>query len=495
MRRLIWAAAILAAIGVAWGCGDGDVNESPTGANGEGTSLAAAVADSALEAAVRLALQKPGGELTAADLLSLTQLEAQDRGISDLTGIGKLRNLSVLDLSSNEIGDMSPVSALSRLVLLDLTGNQIEDITAVGALVHLEALLMAGNRIQDIAPLLQLEYLNSLELDGNPLSAASIEQAVPLLQGRGIEVAFHPDSGGGSRGYRDYEIAYVGKKSPSSRRTDIYVRNTDGSAGINLTSDTALYSELTWSPDGFRIAFLWRFRSALQDLRYSEIYVMGSDGTSPTDVTQTAQNYTFHSPPAWSPDGTRTAFTRYAVSAGSFSTVESDVYVMDPDGSGILNLSGSGRVGSSRPVWSPDGEEIAFLRPDLGAQTGSYSTDIHVVGSGGSAATNLTSDSAASFGELAWSPGRRIAAVAYPADPHGVPQLVVVDRDSQRIVRLTDFSAHGHLSGPGWSPDGERISIIYDSDIWIVDGEGGNLFNLTNHDPSLSGSAYAWRPR
>jgi Tol biopolymer transport system component len=59
--------------------------------------------------------------------------------------------------------------------------------------------------------------------------------------------------------------------------------------------------------------------------------------------------------PAFSPDGTRIAFTR--LGAGIFS--------MNLDGTGLHRLTRNGRDNS--PTWSPNGKQIAFLRPSVNA--------------------------------------------------------------------------------------------------------------------------------
>ena len=501
MRRLLRAATILAAIAVAWGCGDGNGDGSPTGVDDDGSppvGAVAAFADSALEAAIRAALGKPDDELTEDDLLSLTQLEAQARGISDLTGIGKLRNLTVLDLSKNKIEDISPLSALTRLILLDLTGNQIDDVSPLTALAVLEALVLDDNHIQDIAPLLQLEHLNSLELTGNPLNVASVDQAMPLLQAHGIEIAFRPSSSSDSQSYTDFDIAYVGKRSPNSRRTDIFLRNTDGSAAINLTDDSSLYSNLTWSPDGSTIAFIWSFDSDLQNLYFSNIVVMNSDGSNLVDLTQAAENHTLHTLPAWSPDGTRIAFTRFTTSSGADVVDAFAVYVANADGSHCLSVANSESDGSrlSQPVWSPDGNEIAFMRyiPDNSGLLGN--SDLHVVDANGGSPVSWTPGTDPVGFYLSWAPGSRIAITGIlPEGPGDVyPQVYVANQRGGDWLEATDFPAYGNLSYPRWSPDGTRISAIYDRDIWIVDPDGGDMLNLTNHDPALSAFDYAWRP-
>src|SRR6476646_8994053 len=55
--------------------------------------------------------------------------------------------------------------------------------------------------------------------------------------------------------------------------------------------------------------------------------------------------------PAFSPDGTRIAFTRTGVG----------IVTMNVDGKDVHRLTTNGR--DSFPAWSPDGQPIAFVRP------------------------------------------------------------------------------------------------------------------------------------
>jgi Leucine-rich repeat (LRR) protein len=68
-----------------------------------GLAQEVSIPDPGLNAAIREALQKPNGPLTEQDLLSLTNLDASSRNISNVEGLEAARNLSALYLSNNEL--------------------------------------------------------------------------------------------------------------------------------------------------------------------------------------------------------------------------------------------------------------------------------------------------------------------------------------------------------------------------------------------------------
>ena len=88
----------------------------------------------------------------------------------------------------------------------------------------------------------------------------------------------------------------------------------------------------------------------------SEIYIMNPDGSGQTNLTQHRGNdYS----PVWSPTGKQILFT--SDRAGKIS----DLYVMDTDGDGVRRVFVK-KVMRSHPTWSPDGEQIAYYRVDRG---------------------------------------------------------------------------------------------------------------------------------
>ncbi len=92
-----------------------------------------------------------------------------------------------------------------------------------------------------------------------------------------------------------------------------------------------------------------------------DVYVMDADGQNRTRLTD---NPTDDYAPAFSPDGTKIAFTRssYQHTSGS----DWDVYVMDADGQNQTNLSNESGAFDFDPTFSPDGKRIAFARQQDG---------------------------------------------------------------------------------------------------------------------------------
>ncbi len=135
------------------------------------------------------------------------------------------------------------------------------------------------------------------------------------------------------------QIAFATDRDDGNR--EIYVMNRDGSTPQRLTNHPARDYSPTWSPDGTQIAFVSERDGNM------EIYVLnvgdalqGSDGANPRRLTN---NPASDEQPNWSPDGTRIAFS-------SNRSGRMAIYVMNPDGTGLQQLS-KNDSDDSTPVW------------------------------------------------------------------------------------------------------------------------------------------------
>ncbi len=178
------------------------------------------IPDANLRAVIAEALDKaPNATITKGEMATLTTLEAQHAGISDLTGLEFATNLTWLDLYSNHLtnisalsgltnlrdlffGSISDISALSGLTFLTqlridgidgIDGNKLTDISALSGLTNLTDLWLSNNSITDISPLVANTGLGSgdeVSLSNNPLSKTSLNTHIPALESRGVTVHY-----------------------------------------------------------------------------------------------------------------------------------------------------------------------------------------------------------------------------------------------------------------------------------------------------------------
>jgi formylglycine-generating enzyme required for sulfatase activity len=128
------------------------------------------IPDPGLNAAVREALQKPTGPLTEQDLLSLTNLNASSRNISDVQGLESARNLIGLDLNSNSLTNLAIADALTNLDTLNLFNNHLTSFILTNGFTRLTLLDLGFNSLTQCSLPAGLTNLGTLFLEGNQLT-------------------------------------------------------------------------------------------------------------------------------------------------------------------------------------------------------------------------------------------------------------------------------------------------------------------------------------
>lgn len=215
----------------------------------------------------------------------------------------------------------------------------------------------------------------------------------------------------------------------------------------------------------------------------SDIYVMNADGSGVVDITNRSAESELR--PQWSPDGTRIVFQKEI--SGSYH--DNEIFVMNADGSGVTRLTFSAG-GDELPAWSPDGSQIAFVSFRDNASGGG----IYVMNADGTNVKRLTLNTQYSDSTPAWSPdGTRIAFAAV-RDGATLHEIFVMNADGTNMRRLTTGGGFNH--GPAWSPDGSRIAFTSRRDgnfeIYVMDSDGGNQTRLTTN-PDDDGTP-SWSP-
>ena len=142
------------------------------------------VPDVNLRAAIAETLGKPSGaSLKTEDIARLTELVADEQGITDLRGLEYAVKLERIELRHNAISDLSPLSDLVRLNNIKLRGNRITDISPLKGLISVDWLGLEENEIRDVSPLAGLKRLNGLGIEGNPVSDVSPLAGLLSLEG------------------------------------------------------------------------------------------------------------------------------------------------------------------------------------------------------------------------------------------------------------------------------------------------------------------------
>ena len=115
----------------------------------------------------------PGALITGADMARLTRVEADDAGISNLTGLEAAIELERIEFRRNSISDLSPLRGLTRLNNIKLRGNRVTDVSPLAGLINVDWLGLEENEITDLSPLAELIKLNGIGISGNPISDVS----------------------------------------------------------------------------------------------------------------------------------------------------------------------------------------------------------------------------------------------------------------------------------------------------------------------------------
>ncbi|MEZ6071624.1 MAG: leucine-rich repeat domain-containing protein [Pirellulales bacterium] len=133
-----------------------------------------------IDHAIAESVGKPANEVTQDDKTSVTTLNVENLGITDIAFLGEWKNLTSVDLSSNQIVDLSAMAGLTKLTTVILDSNEIKDLAPLTSIKGLRVLRLSGNPVVDLRPLATLKELEVLDLIGEPTADTSPTDLAPL---------------------------------------------------------------------------------------------------------------------------------------------------------------------------------------------------------------------------------------------------------------------------------------------------------------------------
>jgi len=265
----------------------------------------------------------------------------------------------------------------------------------------------------------------------------------------------------GVNGKIAFDVTY-----PNATDRQIFVMNPDGTDVKQLTHppEQVTINNAAWSPDGSKITFtidgnpgptpggIWIMK--LDEPDWQQWIPIYTTGTMTLDVVG----------PAWSPDGSKIAFTKQ----------QGPLVAVMP---AVRDATSTDLTNGTSPHWSPDGTEIVLTR--LG--------DIYAVDSAsGTTLRQLTGLSGQAAGghnfEPCWSPdGSKIVFSS------GAGIWVISTADGTILAKLT---SNANDIQPNWSPDGRKIAFARyppggareygPSSIWVMNADGSDPTELTS---------------
>jgi serine/threonine protein kinase len=270
-------------------------------------------------------------------------------------------------------------------------------------------------------------------------------------------------------------------KNDAGQRT-VWIRNLATNTDTQILSAfPSQYLGLTFSPDA---NYLYFTRETPDNSRVSRIYTMPVFGGTPRQIVLDVD-----SAPSLSPDGSRFVYLRWTPDR---KDQYSEIHIAEKDGSHDQLLYSSIDKAEA-PVWSPRGNEIAWIEV-----TGATAAVVKILDRASKRVRTIAQPSGATFdrkdqgySDLAWLADGRHLLLLYSKAHSDREQIGILDIAGKGFHTLTnDVNAYSQLA---ITADGKTLATVLtnvDSTLAYYKGDAGKMISST--PLRITPTSFAW---
>lgn len=267
------------------------------------------------------------------------------------------------------------------------------------------------------------------------------------------------------------------------RNGTIALARPDGTTLTDIVTTIEDARGPVFSPDGGRLAFYGTVDGS------PTVIVSAADGRDPIPVSRRVvlDDVAMETAPSWSPDSRHLVF-------GGLVGEQRQLFIAPIDGSGARAV-GDSELSRMDPMWSPDGDWIAFhgFRPDADAEAGQYRTSagLYLIRPNGLEETMLVEGVGGDFiyRRPQWLPDPARAVLAYSVGEPSLYDIALFDVSSGKETVVSDHEAAELW--PVWSPDASSLAWAgSDRLIRFARADGTNIWTV----PDDVEYQFVWSP-
>jgi len=275
----------------------------------------------------------------------------------------------------------------------------------------------------------------------------------------------------------DGQFVYFVARDKGQDKNFLYRVPTLGGLLTKVLTDVA--SPISFSPDGSEIVFA----RLSEKTKESYLVTVPAEGGTERILLTRSGTETFSFGNSWSPDGKLIAFGSVDENAPSGEGICA-IAALEIRTSAVKPLSPERWDTCFRMTWTPDGNGIVFVGTRVGESYTTRRDQIYYLSIADARSRRITTDASryqassltiTSDNSLLVVPHRRLSQI----------WVMNSDGDARTAVQLTNGQADGHV-GIAPLPDG-RIGYISrvgeDLSIWIMDQDGSNQRQISDHMP------------